>query len=286
MNKVTDTLAQDSEQPLPAEKPYSPFYIGALDYFTASKKWSLWLYMAYADIRRRYRRTLIGPFWATLSIAIFISSMGVLFSTLWHREIHDYLPFFASGYITWIFFSTTLTESCTTFTAAESHMKQISLPYSFYAALVVSRNVMVFFHQLVVFLVVAFMFHIHVTPNTWLALPGFILLVLNCSWIAIALGLICTRLRDIQQIVISILQIAMFITPIFWSESQLGSGKVALLTINLNPMYHFVSVVRYPLLGEQAHLISWVADIVILLLGWTLTMISLGRNYNKLIYWL
>ncbi len=119
-----------------------------------------------------------------------------------------------------------------------------------------------------------------------MVIPGFALLILNCSWIAIALGLVCARMRDIQQIVTSILQIAMFITLIFWSESQLGHGKIALSIINLNPIYHFISVVRYPLMGEPTSLVSWMANILILVVGWRFTMIYLGRNYNKLIYWL
>ncbi|ACJ20710.1 ABC transporter permease [Coxiella burnetii] len=287
MNDVTDQLVQDLAEPIiTIDKKHLPVFIGAQDYFKGFKKWNLWLYMAYAEIRRRYKRTLIGPFWATLSIAIFIGSMGFLLATLWHREIRSYLPFFASSYVVWIFFSTTLSESCTTFIANESYMKQIALPYSFYAFLVVSRNVMVFFHHFVVFLTVALIFHLHITHNTWLVIPGFALLILNCSWIATALGLVCARVRDIQQIVTSILQIAMFITPIFWSESQLGHGKIALLIINLNPIYHFISVVRYPLMGEPASLVSWMANILILVVGWTFTMVYLGRNYNKLIYWL
>ncbi|MCH9769585.1 MAG: ABC transporter permease [Gammaproteobacteria bacterium] len=268
------------------ENKISSFWLGVTDYVNGFKKWNLWLYLAYADIRRRYRRTVIGPFWATLSVAIFIASMGVLFSALWHRNMHEYLPFFASGFVIWAFFSTTVTDSCSTFVVMEGYMKQIALPYSFYAFLVVARNIMAFLHQFVVFLVVAIIFRLHINHNTLLVIPGFILLVLNCSWIAIAFGLLCARFRDIQQIVMSLLQISMFVTPIFWSESQLGQGKIAFVCLNLNPLYHLISVVRYPLLGQVAHPVSWLVDILILLVGWSLTMCALSRFYNKLIYWL
>ncbi len=262
------------------------FSTAVRDYVDGSKKWKFWLSLAYAEIRRRYRRTLIGPFWTTLSIAIFIGTMGIIFSMLWHQRINEYLPFFCSGYIVWTFLSVIVTDSCSTFIAMEAYMKQVSMPYSLYAFVVVSRNVMVFFHQIVVFIVVAILFHVQINHYTLLVLPGFLLLVLNATWIALALGLLCARYRDIQQVVTSLLQISMFVTPIFWAESQLGHTRIAKLIVDLNPIYHFISVVRYPLLGEAARPISWVADMTILLLGWFFTMHYLKRSYHKLIYWL
>ena len=272
--------------PLSLNQSKKPFFIGFSDYLQALKKWELLSYVAYADIRKRYRRTVIGPFWATLSLAIFVTSMGILFSLLWHTNVSTYLPFFASGFIVWTFFSAMIIESCVTFTSAEGYLKQVSMPYSFYAFLVICRNFIVFLHQFVIYLVIAFIFRIPVTHYTWLTIPSFFLLILNASWITIALGLLCSRFRDVQQIINSVLQIAMFVTPLFWPEKQLGHSIAAFLCIDLNPFYHFVSIVRYPLLGEPAPLISWFADIFILVIGWTFTMYSLGRYYNKLIYWL
>lgn len=98
MENTTDTLPQGVIGPSVQgeENKISSFWLGVTDYVNGFKKWNLWLYLAYADIRRRYRRTVIGPFWATLSVAIFIASMGVLFSALWHRNMHEYLPFLVS----------------------------------------------------------------------------------------------------------------------------------------------------------------------------------------------
>lgn len=260
--------------------------IGIKDYFNAFKKWRLLFYLSHAEMTRTYKRTVIGPFWAALSMGIFIASMGILFSLLWHTQISTYLPLFASGYIVWIFFSTVVTGASTAFTSMEAYIKQIDLPYSFYAFSLICRNVIIFAHQLLVFVVIALIFHIPVTLNTFLFVPGFVLLLLNCSWITILLGILCTRFRDIQQIVVNLLQIAMFVTPIFWSESQLGHSKVAFVCIQLNPLYHLISVVRYPLMGQATHLSSWLVDIGLLIFGWVITMRVLGQKYHKLVYWL
>ena len=117
MSETSEVLLHDSEQAVLThnEKKRSRFYVSFKDFVDSFSEWRLWFYLSYADIRRRYRRTVIGPFWATLSMAIFIGAMGIIFSTLWHQRINHYLPFFASGFVVWTFFSTTLSESCSTF---------------------------------------------------------------------------------------------------------------------------------------------------------------------------
>lgn len=287
MEQMVDTLSNDSpELSAPNKSQQKLFTVGVLDYLGGFKKLEMLLYMAYADIRRRYRRTVLGPFWTTLSLAIFILSMGTLFSLLWHTPIRTFLPFFSSGYIVWTFFSTMVTDSCVSFTMVEGYIKQISMPYSFYAFLVVWRNFLVFLHQIVVYILIAIIFRVHLTASTALLIPGLLLFVLNCSWIAIALGLLCARFRDIQQVVTSALQISMFVTPIFWPVTQLANAKAIFACVKLNLVYHFIAVVRSPLLGQAPTLLNWGVDIIVLIVGWGLTMYFLSRTYNKLVYWL
>lgn len=287
MERTIEILPEDSSS-LPSETPlpYRFFYLGVLDFFRCFKRANILFYMAYADIRRRYRRTMLGPFWATLSLAIFIGSMGGLFSLLWKTPIRTFLPLFASGFVVWSFFSTTVTDACACFTAAEGYIKQIAMPYSFYALLTVCRNFLIFLHQIIIYILVALIFRVPITENTLLIIPGMLLFMLNCTWIAIALGLWCTRFRDIQQVVISGLQVSMFITPIFWPATQLTNSTAVFICVKLNLFYHFIAVVRYPLLGQSPELLSWLVNVMVLVVGWLLTMYYLSRSYNKLVYWL
>ena len=257
-----------------------------LDYWAGLPNWSMWSYMAFADIRRRYRRTVIGPFWTTLSLAIFIVSMGLLFSMLWKTDIATFLPYFSSGFICWTFIATIITESCTTFTSVEGLIKQVALPYTTFAWLVVARNFLIFLHQVVIYLCIALIFHISFTLNTLLSIPGFILIFISASWLAILLGLLCARFRDSQQVISSLLQISMFVTPIFWPMSQLGSGFKSYILINGNPLYHYVSVIRQPLLGLAPSMITWVFVISMTVLGWVFTMLIMSKKNKQLIFWL
>ncbi len=256
------------------------------DYWQGFLNWRLWTYLAVADIRRRYRRTFIGPFWTTLNLAIFILTMGLLFSTLWKSDAKTFLPYFASSFICWTFTAAIISESCTVFTSAEGLLKQLSLPYSSFSWLIVARNFLVFLHQVVIYICVAIFFHVPVTLNILFIIPGFMLLFVSASWLGILLGLFCARYRDIQQVVASLLQISMFVTPIFWPPEQLGHGFKSYLLVNLNPLYHYISLIRQPLLGLESSALSWLVVSITTILGWIFTMFVMSQKQRNLIFWL
>jgi len=262
------------------------FFQGLDVYYNSIKDWRIWIYMAFTDIRRRYQRTIIGPFWVTLSIAIFIGTMGVVFPVLWHTNVKTYLPFFASGFIMWTFVSSVTSEACGTFVDASGLIKQTSLSYSVYANNVVTRNVIVMFHHLSVYLIVMLVFRVPVNLNTLLFIPGMIILCLTSSWICVLFGLFASRFRDIKQVVSSLLQVSMFVTPIFWEPSQLGSGRKAQLLISANPLHHFIQIARAPLLGQAPVMIDWMMSIAICAVGWLMTIIILGKYRKHLVFWL
>jgi ABC-2 type transport system permease protein/lipopolysaccharide transport system permease protein len=61
----------------------------------------LWLYLARQDIRLRYRRSKIGPFWITLSMAVFCLALGAVYGKIFKAETTEYLPFLSIGFVFW-----------------------------------------------------------------------------------------------------------------------------------------------------------------------------------------
>ena len=80
----------------------------------ASKSW-MWSAMAMQDIKMRYRGSLLGPFWLTISMFVMIAAMGLIYPRLFNVEISSYLPFLTVGLVIWNFVSTTIIEGCDTF---------------------------------------------------------------------------------------------------------------------------------------------------------------------------
>lgn len=246
--------------------------------------WQIWGRLGWRETRLRYQRTVIGPFWTTLSLGIFVLITGFLWSHLWHKDVKSYLPFLTSGMIAWLLFSTMVSEGCNTFVASELLVKQLRVPYTMLAWSIVWRNLVVFGHNLLIYVVVVIYAGVPITWATLLLIPGLLLLSLNGLWITLTLGLICARYRDIQQVVVSLLQIAMFVTPIFWAPSQL-KGRIVVLA-NYNLLYHYVEIVRAPLMGLAPPALSWAVVIAATVAGWWLTVALYARFRRRLPYWL
>ncbi len=279
---LPDILDIDEDQQ--RQQVTNDFSLALNDVFTGLKSYKFWTFMGVSEIRRRYRRTVTGPFWTTLSLGVFIGCMGYLLSALWNNDPATFLPYFCSGYISWILIQTTIMESCATFTSSESYIRQVSLPYTNYACLIAWRNIIVFCHHLVILALVLWYAKIEVNFNTLLLIPGLVLFFITATWVAVLLGMICARFRDVQQIINSMLQLAMFVTPIMWKPNQLGTK--GLLISSINPLYHFISIIRLPLIGEAPIMLNWAVASGVTVAGAILTLMFFSKNYRKLVFWL
>src|SRR3954447_19954996 len=113
--------------------------------------WRLWGRMGWNDILQRYRRSVLGPFWLTASTAIMVVVLGLLYAELFKTQIGDFLPFLCAGLLVWNLLATFLSEGGMIFTAAESYIKQVRLPYSIYVYRSSWSKVIIFAHNFVIY---------------------------------------------------------------------------------------------------------------------------------------
>jgi ABC-type polysaccharide/polyol phosphate export permease len=256
---------------------------GARDLYEGLSNWRLWSMLGWSDIHRRYRRSIFGPFWITISMAIFIVLLGLIYSKLFHQELAVFLPYIAMGLITWGFISGTTTEACGAFIENSGIIKQINLPYSIYAMRMIWRSFIVFLHTVILIVPIAIVFRMHLGLSMLLAVPGMFLVVLNQIWLSVVIGVIATRFRDITQIVATAIQISVFVTPVMWPVSAIPEAR---LIADINPFYHLIQLVRAPLLGEGVEPLSWIVVLAMCVIGYGLAAIALTRAGPRLVYWL
>src|SRR6202795_5136143 len=201
------------------------------------RAWPVWVIMGWDDIRQRYRRSVIGPFWITLSMGFFILVLGAIYSRLFHAQIESYLPYLTVGFVVWGFMSTAANDSCIAFIDASRIIKQIKLPYSVYILRVVWRNFIIFLHTIVIYIPMAIIFKIEPRLTMLYEIPGLLLVVVNLIWLTTVIAILSTRYRDIQPIVGTVIQLGMFATPIMWNVSALGEEKIV---AELNPVFHLI----------------------------------------------
>ncbi|MGW6443542.1 galactan export ABC transporter permease subunit Wzm/RfbD [Lentzea sp. NPDC055074] len=302
--QATSTLDQ-AEAP-PAVKSRS-FKRAFADVREAWDHRELWGHLGWQDIKQRYRRSVIGPLWITISMATTALALGLLYSQLLGTPIDTFLPYVTVGFIIWNFILGCVVEGTDVFIVNEGLIKHLPAPITIHVMRMVWRQVLFLMHNLVVYVVVLLIFFssldhpYQMTPNgpmnpglSWtmlLAIPGLALLTVNAVWVALLFGVISTRFRDIPPVVNSFINLVFFMTPIVWDASILtkvtGGGDAGwrVLVAELNPVYHFVEVVRAPLLGHVVDWHHWVIVGGFTVLGWFAALVIL-RNYRaRVSYW-
>jgi ABC-type polysaccharide/polyol phosphate export permease len=247
------------------------------------RAWPVWVILGWDDIRARYRRSVIGPFWITLSMGVFILLLGVIYSRLFHQELHYYLPYLTVGYITWGFMSANITESCYAFLESGRIIKQIKLPFLVYVMRVIWRNFIVFLHTAVIYIPLAIIFKLPLSLTMLYAIPGLLLVCLNQVWLVTLLAIITTRFRDLQPIIVTAVQIMMFVTPIMWMGTQ--SADTAVIA-QINPVSHLISLVREPMLGIAPEGISWIVALGMLVVGSAAATALLVSKSRRIVFWI
>jgi lipopolysaccharide transport system permease protein len=244
--------------------------------------WRLAVALARLDIRNRYRGSIIGPFWLTLSTAIMVAGIGLLYSSLFKLPLSEYLPFLAVSMLVWSTLSAIVTDAGNSLTTSEGIIRQVPLPYTVHVLRFVIRNAIVSAHSLPLIAVVFLIFGIVPGWEALLALPGLLLLFVNAFAGGIFLGMICARFRDVGQIVASVMQLAFFMTPVLWKPSLLGDKQAWL---PLNPFYVLMETIRGPLVEGGASPLIWAAALFYTACTVALAFVFFVRFRGRIAFW-
>ncbi|WP_374469845.1 ABC transporter permease [Phenylobacterium sp.] len=241
--------------------------------------WSL----AWHDIVSRYRGSILGPFWITLSMGLMVLGIGFLYSRLLNIPLDELMPYVALGIVFFGVINSVVNEGCETFVHAAGMLSQTSLPMFTFLWRTVLRNVINLAHHLVIVVAVLVWFGAWRDANPALAILGLAFLALNVSWMGMLAAIASARFRDIPQIVASVMQFAFFMTPVFWQANKFGDKHVFL---TLNPFYHMLEAVRAPLLGAPVAPLSYTVLAVMALAGWALTFSVFAVTRRRIVHYL
>jgi ABC-2 type transport system permease protein len=251
----------------------------------------LWLSLGWQDIKQRYRRSVLGPFWITIATGLQATAMGVLYATLLGQPVKGYLPYVTVGLIVWNVISASILEGSEVFIANEGLIKQLPSALSVHVFRLVWRQMLFFAHNMVIYLVLLAAFGVweHLSWSSLLAIPAIVLLFLNSMWVSIVFGIFSTRYRDIAPILSSTTLMLFVLTPVMWTtsnlQSQIGGNHDRARLAELVPTFHYLEIVRAPLLGEPQALRHWVIVGAITVVGWIVAIFAMKQYRSRVPYW-
>jgi ABC-type polysaccharide/polyol phosphate export permease len=252
------------------------------DLVDSVRRWQMWGFIGLQDVKLRYRRSVLGPFWITLTMGITIITVGLVYSKIFNTDIRVYLPYFGLGFMIWSYISGVATDGCNVFISESGYIRQTPVTLMTYIFKHVWKNVIIFLHNFVIYAFIVAYFEMELRLSNLLALVGFALIVFNSIWVSTVLAILCARYRDIPPVVQSLVGVLFFVTPILWDRSGVGSH---LAYLDWNPAFHMIQIFRGPLLGTPVGLNSWAFVVGMGIVGSIVAFFFMSRYQSRVAYW-
>jgi ABC-type polysaccharide/polyol phosphate export permease len=260
-----------------------PLPNGVSDVFRTFSNPQLILYMAWSDIRARYKRSVLGPLWITLGTAIGVVGLGFIWSALFKMNRSEFIPLLTIGLILWQFLSNCIMESASVFNRQANIIRNLDLPMALHPAQLVLRHLINLAHNLPLFFVVTFILGNSLNAYSLLAIPNLLLVICNLYWMSLLIGILGARFRDFEYMVVMIMPLLMFLSPVMYRPKALPFGKEYMW---LNPLADMIEIIRYPMLGEVTPMATYFYNIGLLLIGGTLTMLLFNTKCRRIAFWI
>lgn len=255
------------------------------DFIASFASWRIFCMIGVNDIRKRYTRSKIGQFWLTLSLAINIATLGVVWSYLFKMPTKEYMPFLAVGTIFWTYISSCIIEGANLYISSASYLRELNIPKLSYVNSLFVRNFIILFHNLIVLIPVFLFCAASISIKaTLLSLLGFVLTSLFLMPVIMLLSLLSLRFRDFPNIIASLMQITFYVTPVMWKVSLMPERFHHYLI--LNPFAVFLSICREPLLGTEIASEYWIAALIYAVLAWAIAFPFFSKFKARIVYWL
>lgn len=244
----------------------------------------LWMTLGWRDVQTRHRRSRIGPFWNTLSMAFFVICIGSLYGGIMSHPMSDYIPHLVTGYMVWVFLNSLVLEGKDAFVGNATAIREIPVPRTVYIYKLLWKNLIILGFNSLVYVAVVIIYGVSPFPNVILILPALMLVFLNGIWVALLLGLINVRHRDLGQMIPNAMRLAFFVTPILWYPDSVTGIRT--IFVDFNPFYYFIELLRAPLLGQTPTSLVWAVAIGITVVGWGITVPIYAQWRRRIAFWL
>lgn len=238
---------------------------------------------AWSDTKARYRRSVLGPLWIVLGTAVGVAGLGYLWSGLMGADRSVFVPSLTVGLVIWQLIAGSVSESSNVFVRGGQVIRNMRIHLLFFPLQMVCRQLITFAHNLIVILVIFLIYPPHVGWQQLLVLPGLVILIGNLLWIALLLGMLGARFRDLDYLIGAVLPMFFFISPILFRPDH---ATVSPLIVWSNPFSYLITVVRAPLEGRVPEPFVYAGAIILLLAGWASAIWFYNKRGSRIAFWI
>ena len=255
------------------------------DLIAGARRPSLWIAFASDEIQQRYRRSRLGFAWIVISYVIFVGTISLFFgnfSDLGHKHFTVYV---AVNFAIFMFLMGNVTDGCAVFKVAKTWIKSAPLPHSIYVFKSIARSLFVFCVNFLVAIAILYLFGYSLHPVALLAIPAFLILLINAVFVQTTFGYIAARYPDVDHLMQSLMRILYFTTPVLWVRDEHTAPGLRTTISELNPFTHALEIFAAPIMGKMPDPKSWVIMGILTVVMFVATVCVAGASHRRLPYW-
>lgn len=215
----------------------------------------LFYFLAWKDIKVRYKQTMIGILWAILQPLLTMIIFSIFFGKIAGISSGDIpYPIFAYvGLLFWNYFANSLSAASRTLIANQGIIQKIYFPKIIMPIASTLVFLVDFLFAASIFIVLMIYYHFSPTLiGILLILPCLIITFLSFSGLGLVFSAINVKYRDVRYALPFFIQLLVFLTPVIYPTSILGKYQWLWY---FNPMSGVIETMRAGLLGMGA--INW-----------------------------
>jgi lipopolysaccharide transport system permease protein len=247
----------------------------------------LLVFLAWREIRVRYKQTALGIAWVLLQPLVSMLIFTIIFGRIAHlpSEGVPYPLFILAGLLPWQLFALALTRTGGSLVSNANLLTKVYFPRLVIPLSTTLAGVVDF--AITLLLLVTVMIYYGVRPG-WplLAIPLFALLTLVAAFsVGLWLAALNVRFRDVQVALPFVVQVWFFASPFAYSASLVPGGILRIL-FNINPMASIIQGFRWCLTGGQApglQLLGSTAFLVVLMVGGLIYFRSAEKTFADVV---
>ncbi|WP_089697858.1 ABC transporter permease [Candidatus Pelagibacter communis] len=240
--------------------------------------------LAYYEILQRYKRSIIGQFWITITTGVITFGISIIFSTIFNADLKFYLVYVTMNFVIWILIRDICIESTNAFIESTYLILNNKWNLFIFTNKIVFRNLIAFSHNLL--LVTVAVIYAKLSFNVFHLIMYFIsivILIIFLMSLSMIVCIISTRFRDLKMIIENSFQLIFFITPIMWTADLMKDRSYI---IDYNPIAMIISLINNTIMKNNLDLVKLMYLIILTFISWILTYYLYKKKSDRVAFWL
>lgn len=194
------------------------------------------------NLRRRYRRSVLGFAWSLINPLMTMGVMTLVFSIIFKQNPREFGVYVFTGLLPWSFFLDSVLIGSGSITAAESFLKKVYIPKLFFPMVTVSTEGANFVFSLLSLTLLSFCIGAPMHATALLVVPVFALLFAFAFSVGLFFAVATVYFRDLGHILRVSLGALFYTVPVVYPMSLVP--QQFRFVYDYNPLSRFVELFR------------------------------------------